>query len=74
MKLAMQARLLTADARVALHQLPFYARVVAVLGQVFPDITSQVLKTLEEDFSRLLVRMKQDFLMHQPTTGQPLWQ
>lgn len=54
-KLAVQARLLTSESRVALHQLPFYARAVAVLSQAFPDIAAQVVKALEDDFTRLMV-------------------
>lgn len=45
------------DSRAAQHHLPFYARVLAVLAPVFPDISSLVLHGLEEDFTKLMVRL-----------------
>ena len=38
------------------HLLPFYARVAASLAQVFPDVATSLLKSLEEEFAELKVR------------------
>ena len=47
---------LTQAARPASQLVPFYARVVATLSPVFPDILSGVLSHLESEFQSLLAR------------------
>ncbi|MEW5297640.1 MAG: hypothetical protein WDW36_000836 [Sanguina aurantia] len=42
--------------RASLQLLPYYARVVAVLGQLFPDVPQAVIAFLDAEFNTLLVR------------------
>ena len=39
------------------HLLPFYARVAASLAQVFPDVAAALLRSLEDQFAALQVRL-----------------
>ena len=48
--------MLLTDQKIPVQQLPLLSRVVALLGPIFPDITSLCLAGLEADFARLLVR------------------
>ena len=48
--------MLLTDQRIAVQQIPFLSRIVALLGPIFPDITSLCLAGLEADFAKLLVR------------------
>ena len=48
-------RTLLEESRGGLQQLPFYARITAVLAQVFPDVSAQLLHSLEDELSKLLV-------------------
>ena len=53
---ALQVKMLLADQKIAIQQIPLLSRVVALLGPIFPDITSLCLAGLEADFAKLLVR------------------
>eukprot|EP00798_Chlamydomonas_sp_ICE-L_P014700 gene14700-20740_t len=42
--------------RASLQLVPFYARIIAILAQVFPDVSQGVTSYLEEEFSTLMAR------------------
>ena len=51
----MQARTLLTDQKIAVQQISFISRAVAILAPVFPDVASTCLSGFEADFAKLLV-------------------
>lgn len=47
--------MLLTDQRIAVQQIPFFARIVALLAPVFSDISAVCLAGLEAEFYKLLV-------------------
>lgn len=56
LQISLQVKMLLTDQKVAVQQIPFLSRIVALLGPIFPDITSLCMAGLEADFAKLLVR------------------